>query len=90
MTNSPVVRVIVQTAFPVQFGIAKLIVSSPKVEEFAPLIASRKLPAPLSAVVVTVKFAAWVSAENKVRVHIASASEKSICVVVYFTYRMSP
>jgi hypothetical protein len=57
MANSPLVRIIVQTPFPVQFGevggIAKSIVSSAS-EEFARVMASRKLPEPLFAVVVTV------------------------------------
>ncbi len=55
--NSPLVNVIVQTPPAVQFGslagIAKVIVSSSAVE-FAVMTASRKLPAPLSLVFVTV------------------------------------
>jgi hypothetical protein len=64
-TNEPLVKVIVQMPPAVQFGslagIAKVIVSG-SIVAFADAIAARKLPAPVSAVVVTVKVAALADA----------------------------
>src|SRR3712207_3683365 len=69
-------RLVGWMVWPPSPGIANLISCEPAPALFASMIAWRRDPAPLSAVVVTVKLAAWAAAGPSARAAAAQASRR--------------